>query len=94
MENIFNQENLEDIQKMIEDKLSSVPGELILCGAVGALLLSSYLNKTGHTQAGSVIGKLSIPIIGIGIAKYQDVLKSAVQSISKAESASDSQQTE
>jgi|GEM_PF-3766913 len=40
---------------MIEDKLSSVPGELILCRALGAWLLLSYLNKTGHTQAGSVI---------------------------------------
>jgi len=91
MENIFNSDNLEDIKTLIENKLSDVPRELILCGAVGALLLSSYLNKTGHTQAGSVIGKLSIPIIGIGLAKYQDVLKSAAESISESEFVADTQ---
>ncbi|AXB57663.1 hypothetical protein [Flavobacterium fluviale] len=91
MENIFNSDNLEDIKTLIENKLSDIPGELILCGAVGALLLSSYLNKTGHTQAGSVIGKLSIPIIGIGLAKYQDVLKSAAESISESEFVADTQ---
>jgi len=75
MENLINDENLENIRELIESKISDVPGELILFGAVGALLLSSYLNKTGHKQAGNVIGNLSIPIIGIGIAKYKDLLK-------------------
>ncbi|MBF4494235.1 hypothetical protein IRZ83_13385 [Flavobacterium sp. JLP] len=79
MENLINQENLEDIREFIEDKISDVPGELILFGAVGALLLSSYLNKNGHKQAGSVIGKLTIPIIGIGVAKYKDLLKSELE---------------
>ncbi len=75
MENLINDENLENIRELIESKISDVPGELILFGAVGALLLSSYINKTGHKQAGTVIGNLSIPIIGIGIAKYKDLLK-------------------
>lgn len=75
MENLINQENLEEIRELIESKIADVPGEVILFGAIGSLLLSSYLNKTGHTQAGSIIGKLSIPIIGIGLAKYKDLLK-------------------
>lgn len=78
MENLITQENLEDIRELIENKIKDVPGELILFGAVGALLLSSYLNKSGYSNAGSVIGKLSIPIIGIGIAKYKDILKSEI----------------
>jgi len=84
MENLINQENLEDIREFIESKISDVPGELILFGAIGSLLLSSYLNKTGHVQAGSMIGKLSIPIIGIGLAKYKDVLKSQLESIQES----------
>jgi len=80
MENLITQENLENIREFIEDKISDVPGELILFGAVSALLLSSYLNKTGHKQASTVIGNLSVPILGIGLAKYKDVLKSASQS--------------
>ncbi|MDW8853014.1 hypothetical protein SD960_23135 [Flavobacterium sp. MMLR14_040] len=79
MENLINQENLEDIRELIESKIADVPGEVILFGAIGALLLSSYLNKTGHTQAGSIVGKLSIPIIGIGLAKYKDVIKSEIE---------------
>jgi len=79
MENLINQENLEDIRALIENKIADVPGELILLGAIGTLLLSSYLNKTGHTQAGSIIGTLSVPIIGIGLAKYKDVLKSQIE---------------
>lgn len=79
MENLINQENLEEIRTLIENKIADVPGELILFGAIGTLLLSSYLNKTGHTQAGSIIGKLSIPIIGIGLAKYKDVINSQIE---------------
>ncbi len=85
MENLINQENLENIREFIEDKISDVPGEVILFGAVGALLLSSYLNKTGHKKAGSVIGNLSIPIIGIGLAKYKDLLKSDSLSFEQAQ---------
>lgn len=48
MENLISPENLEDIREMIESKISDIPG------AVGALLLSSYFNKTGHKQAGSI----------------------------------------
>lgn len=79
MENLINQENLEDIRELIEAKIADVPGEVILFGAIGALLLSSYLNKTGHTQAGSIVGKLTIPIIGIGVAKYKDFIKSEIE---------------
>ena len=79
MENLINQENLEEIRALIENKIAEVPGELILIGALGTLLLSTYLNKTGHTQAGSMIGKLSVPIIGIGLAKYKDVLKLEIE---------------
>lgn len=79
MENLISPENLEDIREIIESKISDIPGEAILIGAVGALLLSSYLNKTGHEQAGSIIGKLSIPIIGIGLAKHKDLIKSEIQ---------------
>jgi uncharacterized membrane protein len=74
MENLINQENLEEIREFIESKIADVPGSYILVGAIGSLLLSSYLNKIGKTQAASVISKLSIPIIGIGIAKYKDML--------------------
>jgi len=31
-----------------------------------------------------MIGKLSIPIIGIGLAKYKDVLKSQLESIQES----------
>lgn len=84
MENFINQENLEEIKEIIQNKISDVPGELILFGAVGALLLSSYLNKTGHQQAGSIIGNLSIPIIGIGLAKYKDSIKSGIENFQES----------
>jgi hypothetical protein len=45
------------------------------------LLLSSYLKKIGKNQASSVIGKLSIPIIAIGLAKYKDVIKSELETL-------------
>lgn len=79
MENLINQENLEDIRELIESKIADVPGSYILIGAIGSLLLSSYLSKTGKKQAASVIGKLAIPIIGIGLAKYKDVIKSEIE---------------
>lgn len=79
MENLINQENLEDIRELIESKIANVPGSYILIGAIGSLLLSAYLAKTGKKQAASVIGKLAIPIIGIGIAKYKDVLQSELE---------------
>jgi hypothetical protein len=79
MENFINQENLEDIRELIESKIADIPGNYILFGAIGSLLLSSYLTKIGKTQAGSVIGKLAIPIIGIGLAKYKDVLKTELE---------------
>ncbi|KRD12360.1 hypothetical protein ASE21_00105 [Flavobacterium sp. Root901] len=79
MENLINTENLEEIREIIEDKIADIPGHYILCGALGTLLLSTYLEKTGKKQAASVIAKLSIPIIGIGLAKYKDVIKSKIQ---------------
>ncbi|TDW51685.1 hypothetical protein EV144_101361 [Flavobacterium sp. 270] len=79
MENLINQENLEDIREFIEDKIADIPGSYILVGAVGSLLLSSYLSKIGKKQAASVIAKLSIPIIGIGLAKYKDVIEAGIE---------------
>ncbi len=81
MENLINQENLEDIRTLIESKIADVPGELILFGAIGTLLLSSYLNKKGNKQAASMIGSLAVPIVGIGLAKYKDFLKSEFESL-------------
>ncbi len=78
MENLINSENLEEIRELIESKIADIPGHYILCGALGSLLLSAYLDKTGHADASSLIGKLAIPIIGIGLAKYKDTIKSAV----------------
>ena len=86
MENLINHENLEDIKTLLEDKIANVPAEVLLFGAVGSLLLSAYLNKTGHKQAGSTIGMLAIPIIGIGLAKYKDLLKSEMEELADAAS--------
>lgn len=85
MENLINQENLEDIRELIENKIEDIPGEIILFGAIGTLLLSSYLNKTGNKQAASMIGSLAVPIIGIGLAKYKNVLKSQIESFHEFE---------
>lgn len=74
MENLINQENLEDIREFIESKIADVPASYILYGAIGSLLLSAYLNKTGKKQAGSIVGKLAIPIVAIGLAKFKDHL--------------------
>lgn len=79
MENLITQENLEDIREFIESKIANVPGNYILFGAIGSLLLSSYLNKIGKKEAGHFIGKLAVPIAGIGLAKYKDVLKSGLE---------------
>lgn len=81
MENLINQENLEDIREFIENKIADVPANYILYGAIGSLLLSSYLKKIGKNQASSVIGKLSIPIIAIGLAKYKDVIKAELETL-------------
>jgi hypothetical protein len=79
MENFINQENLEDIRELIESKIANIPGEAILIGAIGTLLLSTYLSKKGNTKAASLVGKLAIPIVGIGIAKYKDLIKSQIE---------------
>ena len=84
MENLINQENLEDIREFIESKIADVPTNYILVGAIGSLLLSGYLKKIGKTQASSVIGKLSIPIIAIGLAKYKDTIKSEYEALTEA----------
>lgn len=76
MENLINQENLEDIRKFLESKIADVPAEYLLYGALGSLLLSSYLKSTGNSKAAYAIGSLSIPIIGIGLKKYSDILNS------------------
>lgn len=79
MENLINQENLEEIRELIESKIADIPGSYILIGALVSLLLSSYLDKKGKKQAASAIGKLAIPIIGIGLAKYKDVIKEEIE---------------
>lgn len=76
MENLVNQDNLDDIKQFIENKIADVPPTYLLYGAIGSLLLAAYLKKIGKNQASSVIGKLSIPIAAIGIAKYKDLLNS------------------
>jgi len=85
MENLINQENLEEIRTVLESKIADIPGEVILLGAVGTLLLSSYLIKKGNIQAASMIGSLAVPIVGIGLAKYKDVLKSQMESFQQSE---------
>ena len=85
MENLINQENLEEIKDLIESKIADIPGEVILFGALGTLLLSSYLNKRGNTQAASIIGSLALPIMGVGMAKYKDVLKSQIESFQESQ---------
>jgi hypothetical protein len=81
MENLINQENLEDIRELLESKIADIPGEAILLGAIGTLLVSSYLNKIGRKQAATMIGSLAVPIVGIGLAKYKDLLKSEMESL-------------
>lgn len=66
-------------------EICDVPGELILFGSIGALLLSSYLNKNGHSKAGSILESLAVPIIGIGLAKYKGVIKSQIESAAGTE---------
>ncbi len=88
MENLLNEENLENIRELIESKLADIPGELILLGGVGTLLLSSYLTKKGNTQAAAFIGSLAVPIVGIGLAKYKDLLKSEKESLQQSVNAS------
>jgi len=83
MEHLLNQENLEEIRSVIEKKIADVPGSYILIGAVGSLLLSSYLSNNGYEQAGSMIGKLALPIAGIGLAKYKDVIATAAEKITE-----------
>ncbi|MDR7370211.1 hypothetical protein [Flavobacterium aquidurense] len=85
MENLINQENLEDIREFIESKIADVPTNYILVGAIGSLLLSGYLKKIGKNQASSVIGKLSIPIIAIGLAKYKDAIKSEFEALTETQ---------
>lgn len=84
MENLFNEENLENIKELIENRLADIPGELILLGGVGTLLLSSYLTKKGNKQAAAFMGSLAVPIVGIGLAKYKDLLKSEAENFQQS----------
>lgn len=84
MENMLNEENLENIKELIENRLADIPGELILLGGVGTLLLSSYLTKKGNKQAAAFIGSLAVPIVGIGLAKYKDLLKSEAENFQQS----------
>lgn len=80
MENLLTQENLNDIKELIENKIADIPGEFLLLGGLGTLLLSSYLLKKGNKQAAAAIGSLAVPIVGIGLTKYKDLLKSDLES--------------
>lgn len=84
MENLLTQENMSDIKELIERKAADIPGELILLGGVGSLLLASYLAKRGNTQAAAMIGSLAVPIVGIGLAKYKDLLNSEIESVQQS----------
>lgn len=85
MENLVNQDNLDDIKEFIESKIADIPATYLLYGAIGSLLLSAYLKKNGKNQASSVIGKLSIPIAAIGLAKYKDLLNSELDFVTESQ---------
>jgi hypothetical protein len=68
MENLINQENLDALTETMEDKLG-VTANHLLCAGAGAWLLSSGLKMAGKDQAGSLVGKLSVPLIAIGLYK-------------------------
>lgn len=77
MENLINQENLENIKETIGNKISAVSANHLLCAGLGTLALSSGLKMAGQMQAGSLIGKLFIPLLAIGIyKKYKESLNS------------------
>ena len=86
MENLVSQDNLDDIKEFIESKIADVPATYLLYGAIGSLLLSGYLKKIGKNQASSVIGKLSIPIVAIGLAKYKDLISSELDFVTEDKS--------
>ncbi|MBZ4034246.1 hypothetical protein K6T82_05675 [Flavobacterium sp. 17A] len=83
MENLINSENFNELKSLIENKIADLPDSYILIGAVGSLLLSSYLSKNGYPEAGSLIGKLALPVAGIGLAKYKDSLAAAAGKITE-----------
>lgn len=83
MEHLINSENFEELKSLIENKIADLPDSYILIGAVGSLLLSSYLNKNGYPEAGSFIGKLALPIAGIGLTKYKDSLATTAEKITE-----------
>lgn len=81
MENLINQENLENIKETIENKITNVSANHILCAGAGALILSSGLKLLGSNPAGSLIAKLSIPLVAIGLyKKYKEYSQSASES--------------
>jgi hypothetical protein len=84
MENLINQENLENIKETIENKITNVSANHILCAGAGALILSSGLKLLGSYPAGSLIAKLSIPLVAIGLyKKYKEYSQSASESESE-----------
>ena len=91
MENLISPENLEEIREAIESKIANVPGHYILCGALGSLLLSTYLDKFGKKDAASAIGKLAIPFIGIGLTKYKDFIKEGVEQLESVANVSENE---
>lgn len=90
MKNLLTEENLNDIKELIENKIADIPGEILLLGGIGTILLSSYLFKKGNKQAAAAIGSLAVPIVGIGLTKYKDLLKSDMESFQQSVALSDS----
>lgn len=69
----MNRENLENIRDKIDNKLSGISANNLLCAGAGAFILSSGLKMLGNDQAGSFVGKLFIPLLAIGLyKKYKD----------------------
>ncbi|MEL1253417.1 hypothetical protein AAEO57_06510 [Flavobacterium sp. DGU38] len=73
MEKLINQENFENIKETIENKISGISANHLLCAGLGTLALSSGLKLAGKKQAASLVGKLFITLVAIGLyKKYKD----------------------
>lgn len=81
MENVINQGNLENIKETIENKLTGISANHLLCAGAGAFILSSGFKMLGNEQTGSFIKKLFIPLIAVGLyKKYKEHSQSGSES--------------
>lgn len=81
MENLINQENLKNIRESIDNKLTGISANHLLCAGAGAFILSSGFKMLGSAQTGSFIGKFFIPLIAVGLfKKYKERSGSKSQS--------------